>query len=340
VMTGSHIDTQPLGGWLDGAYGVMAGLEVLRALDDAKIKTLHPIEVAIWTNEEGSRFTPGAMGSSAFSSPERLAEYLEARDKTGASFSEARDAALTDLDFVTRRPLGQAVASYIEAHIEQGPILETSDSHLGIVTGIQGVRWFTFAVTGAAAHAGTTPLSCRADAMAAAINAAHAVLGYLPGLFDDRLRFTIGRWTAYPNSVNTVAGNVTFTIDLRHPEEEVLEKAEACLRKMLCEPVGRCSTELVRTFCSAPVSFPVEMVEKLAQACSETGAKCIRIVSGAFHDAMFIAAKYPTAMLFVPSRGGVSHSPLEDTAFEDLHLGTQALARAIIDFAGPAELTT
>lgn len=165
VMTGSHIDTQPVGGWLDGAYGVIAGLEVMLALDSAGIRTRYPLELAIWTNEEGSRFSPGAMGSSAFANPQLLETFVGSSDAKGVPFAAERDAAVKAMPEACPVALGRPVSAYVEAHIEQGPVLEVSGCKLGVVTGIQGVRWFEITITGSSAHAGTTPLDVRRDAL-------------------------------------------------------------------------------------------------------------------------------------------------------------------------------
>ena len=202
AMTGSHIDTQPLGGWLDGAFGVAAGLEVFDALDRLGLRTRRPIDVAMWTNEEGSRFAPGLMGSVAFTAPQRLEAFLDVRDGDGLRFEAARDAAVDDLRAEARRqdwawmdtPLARPVHGYIEAHIEQGPVLEAESLQVGCVSAIQGVRWFRITVPGRSAHAGTTPLVARDDAQAKAVRMAHALLEHAARCGDDRLRLTIGRW--------------------------------------------------------------------------------------------------------------------------------------------------
>lgn len=334
VLSGSHIDSQPAGGWLDGVYGVMAGIEVLLALDDAGIATEHSIEICAWTNEEGSRFAPGAMGSSTFVKPSVWEDLRGVRDAAGIPFEDACNRALADLDpAVVRGDWQRPIAAYIEAHIEQGPVLEAARVPLGVVTGIQGVRWFTVDVHGVAGHAGTVPRALRADAMQVAINKAQAVLDLATE--DDRIRLTVGRWIAQPNSINTIAGEVRFTIDLRHPEEATLERLETKLRALLESPDSPCRIEVGRTLCQPPTQFDSVIVETIARACNRTGAGSQRLISGAFHDAMHLARHCPSAMLFVPSREGISHNPREDTDPVDLHLGAQALAIALTELAGP-----
>lgn len=238
VMTGSHIDTQPLGGWLDGAFGVMAGLEVLDALDDAGICTERTIEVVGWTNEEGSRFAPGLMGSQSYVQPDSLQALLPVTDAQGIRFEAARDAAQQLFAEQTHAQqwqvfdaqLAAPVHAYIEAHIEQGPVLEREGLGLGIVHAIQGVRWYQITLKGRCAHAGTTPLIDRQDAQAKAVALADALYGYAVESGDPDLRVTIGRWSCSPDSINTIADQVRFTVDVRHPQRQDIAAFDAFLR--------------------------------------------------------------------------------------------------------------
>ncbi|AKH20139.1 hypothetical protein AAY24_06955 [Sedimenticola thiotaurini] len=336
VMTGSHIDTQPVGGWLDGAYGVVAGMELFLALDDAGIRTQRPLELVIWTNEEGSRFSPGAMGSSAFADPTRLADFLPVTDAGGERFEQARDAARQATPAATSRALGRPVHAYLEAHIEQGPVLEDGGFQLGIVTGIQGVRWFEISVTGVSAHAGTTPLAARHDALMSAAQLISRLGEMAAARQDPALRFTVGRLEVSPGSINTIADRVTFTIDLRHPEEAVLAEMEALIRQTVEAKTGACGYALRSLMRRPPTRFDKAVIETVAAAVSATGAPACRLGSGAFHDAMYLADVCPTAMLFVPSHKGISHNPAEDTAEADLVAGVRALAGAVITLATPA----
>lgn len=333
VMTGSHIDTQPVGGWLDGAYGVIAGLEVFLALDDAGIRTHRPLELVIWTNEEGSRFSPGAMGSSAFADPSRLADFLPVTDTRGQRFEQARDAARQATPEASPSPLGRPVHAYLEAHIEQGPVLEAGGYQLGIVTGIQGVRWFQVTVTGVSAHAGTTPLAARHDALLTAARQITQLGEMAEARQDDALRFTIGRLEVSPGSINTIADQVTYTIDLRHPEETVLAELETVIRQTLKAAVGHCQYQLRSLMRRPPTLFSPAVIGAVETAVTASGATACRLGSGAFHDAMYLADVCPTAMLFVPSRNGISHNPAEDTAETDLIAGVRALAGAITTLA-------
>lgn len=338
VLTGSHADTQPVGGKLDGAYGVLAGLEVIAALNDAGIETLRPIEVVAWTNEEGSRFGPGAMGSSAFVDPARLPDYRKVTDGDGVSFGAALDRALLAIPEVPRRALRRPMAGCVELHIEQGPVLEAARVPLGVVVGIQSVRWYRVRLTGMAAHAGTTPMDVRVDAMAAAVEVAHRLYAHAAQAADSGLRLTLGRWLVGPNSVNTIPGEVEFTIDVRCVDEPVLERFDAALGEIVRSHAwpGRIGLECF--FSRPPTHFPAPMLALVEQACGRACRQAsqpppITVTSGAFHDAMYLAEHCPTAMIFVPSKGGVSHNAAEETAPHELLLGAQALAYAVTALA-------
>ena len=338
VLTGSHADTQPVGGKLDGAYGVLAGLEVIQALDDAGLQMERPVEVVAWTNEEGSRFGPGCMGSSAFVDPDRLAAYRASVDGDGVSFGEALDRALQAMPDVPRRAMRQPLAGYIELHIEQGPVLEGAGVALGVVTGIQSVRWYRVKATGVAAHAGTTPMEVRADAMAACIQVAHRLQAEAATHAASQLRLTLGRWLVSPNSINTIPGEVEFTIDVRCVEAQVLAAFDRALRDIVATQAWRGSMALEPLFERAPTRFPQPMLALLEEAGTRACSAASRpgpmpITSGAFHDAMYLADHCPTAMLFVPSEAGLSHNAAEHTAHEDLVLGVQALAYAVTRLA-------
>jgi N-carbamoyl-L-amino-acid hydrolase len=340
VLTGSHIDTQPIGGKFDGAYGVVAGLEVIQALNDAGIATRRPVEVVAWTNEEGSRFGPGAMGSSAFALPERLAGYRESRDGAGVTFGEALDAALAATPDVDRIALGHTVDSCVELHIEQGPVLEGAGVPLGVVTDIQSVRWFNVTVSGSAAHAGTTPMEVRRDAMRAALELAGRLYACGDAARARGLRMTLGRWRVGPNSINTIPGEAEFTIDVRCVDEDVLAEFEDALRDAVAglDAVEGFTAQVQNLFTRATTRFPAQMIDLVERGCARAaanagGGRPIRVTSGAFHDAMYVADLCPTAMIFVPSRAGISHNAAEFTEPHDLYLGAQALAYVVTELA-------
>lgn len=333
VMTGSHIDTQPVGGWLDGAYGVMAGLEALRALDDANLTTRRPIEVMAWTNEEGSRFSPGAMGSSAFAAPSRLATFLSALSPQGQMLITERDKAIAATPQARLQPLGHPVHAYLEAHIEQGPVLEDGGQRLGVVTFIQGVRWFEITVHGSSAHAGTTPMAARQDALLTAAGLVHRLHAAAMARQDLDLRWTVGRFDVSPGSVNTVADCVRFTVDLRHPREDVLDAMESTLQDALVDSANVCCCTCLPLMRRAPTPFDPSVLSTLEAAVRLTGEPYRQLGSGAFHDAMYMADVCPSAMLFVPSHRGVSHNAAEDTPEADLIAGVRALTAALFSLA-------
>ncbi|WP_144633702.1 M20 family metallo-hydrolase [Bordetella genomosp. 13] len=339
VMTGSHIDTQPLGGWLDGAFGVVAGLEVFDALDACGLRTRRPIDVVMWTNEEGSRYAPGLMGSHSYAAPHRLDGFLDVKDGGGLRFGDACEAAVADLRAAAREhgwawmdvELGRPVHAYLEAHIEQGPVLEAEGLQVGCVDAIQGVRWFRVTITGRSAHAGTTPLAARDDAQAKAVHLAHALLDHARTCGDERLRLTIGRWECAPGSINTVADRVVFTVDMRHPEAGVLDTVQALLARAL--PAGGRIDVLQN---QPTVRFDAGLTALTREACAALALRHRAMPSGAFHDAMPMAGFCPTAMLFAPSIAGVSHHPGEDTPIDDLAACTRALAWCLARLAEPA----
>ena len=327
VMTGSHIDTQPTGGKLDGCYGVMAGLECLYALADINARTRRPIELVVWTNEEGSRFSPGAMGSSAYVDASRLDGYRTHLDAAGISVGAALDAhALRFAELPLREKI--ATHAFVELHIEQGPVLEQANVPLGVVSGIQGVRWYQVCCKGASAHAGTTPTHLRRDALLLAMQSLQRIDALAQGLAGDDKRLTFGRWNVSPNAINTIAGEVTFSIDFRHADPAVLQAFENGLGA--CLPID---AELTCLFTHAPTAFDRQVIDTLESACDATGLAWQSIRSGAFHDAMYLAGHCPTAMLFVPSRDGISHNPLEFTNPEQLTTGAQALAWSLVALA-------
>jgi N-carbamoyl-L-amino-acid hydrolase len=329
VLTGSHMDSQPAGGRFDGIYGVVAGLEVLSALRDSGVRLDRPLEVVAWTNEEGSRFAPGCMGSMAWSGRRPLAAFAAITDAEGVRFGDALAEQLAAEADLPRRPLGGRPLAYIEAHIEQGPRLEAEGLDIGVVTGIQGSRWFSVTITGASAHAGTTPVSLRRDALQGAVRAITALNGLMADP-TDRLRFTIGSLTVEPGSSNSVAGRVRFTIDLRHPDGAVLTERGDAVETTVRAAVGSAGEVTVaETFNAPPLEFDPVIVERLVAISQHLGFRWAAMPSGAFHDAQLVASVAPTAMIFVPSHHGISHNPAEFTSARQLAAGTRVLAAAM-----------
>ena len=333
VLTGSHLDTQPNGGRFDGSYGVMAGLEVLAALHDAGQSTRRPLELVAWTNEEGGRFAPGCMGSMSWSGARPLAAFADVRDPDGVRFADALAAQQAQEADLPRRPLvGHVPHAYVEAHIEQGPRLEREGLDIGVVTGIQGSRWFTVTLTGETAHAGTTPLSARRDAVRGLV-AAIAALQELAHDPADVLRFTTGRIVVEPNTSNSVPSLASFTIDLRHPEAAMLARIGDAVQATVRQAAPGLGVAVHESFNAAPIGFAPPVIDAVEQAAKAEGLSTLRLPSGAFHDAQFVAGVCPSAMLFVPCRNGVSHNPAEYSTPAQLEAGTAVLLRSLCALA-------
>ncbi len=334
VFMGSHLDTQPTGGRFDGAYGVLAGFEVLEALADLGRPTRRPVEVVAWTNEEGSRFQPGCMGSAAFSGVFPLDRMLAAKDRDGVTVGEAL-AAVDRATPLPPRPMASVrPAAYLEAHIEQGPRLEAAGATIGVVDGIQGIRRLAVTVHGEEAHAGTTPRAVRRDAVSAAV----AAIGALEALLhdaDDRVRFTVGRMEVSPNSPNTVPSRVDFSIDLRHPDADTLRTLGDRIDAVACEAARarRCSAVVTQVSHVQPTVFDDATVSLVRNATRLLGYPCLEMPSGAGHDAMYLSRICPTAMVFVPCLGGVSHNEAESATAADLAAGARVLAAALVALA-------
>jgi N-carbamoyl-L-amino-acid hydrolase len=333
VLTGSHLDTQPTGGRFDGVYGVLAGLEVVRTLNDAGLVTEAPIEVAVWTNEEGARFAPAMVASGAFAGVFDVDEALAAKDAEGRTLG----AELARIGYAGDRPVGgRPLRAAFEAHIEQGPILEVEAKTIGVVTGVQGIRWYDVTIEGMEAHAGPTPMTMRKDAMVAAarlIAAADA---------SARSHAPHGRATSKvvevrpSGSRNTIAGHVAMTIDIRHPEGVVLEAMDSDLREAgrgIERELG-VGVRIETIWTSPPVAFDPACVEAVRAASAGLGLASKDMVSGAGHDSCYIARVAPTAMIFVPCEKGISHNEVENAKKEDLAAGCDVLLHAILARAG------
>lgn len=332
VMTGSHLDTQPSGGKFDGIYGVLAGLEVFRTLDDLGITTSRPLELAIWANEEGCRFIPGCMGSACFSKPETLPGWLSITDNENISVGQAVAGFHQALSGIPHRPLGIPVHAYIEAHIEQGPILEQTSSTIGIVSGIQGCRDFQIVITGMEAHAGTTPVSSRQDAMKTAVRLLHDLYGVMDAAGED-CRFTVGAMQVYPNSNSVVPGKVVFNIDFRHPSQSVLKALGDDIIAACSKHSGPCSIEAKELRWRKPAVFRNTVPDLIQNAADRLKLPNRVLPSGASHDAVNLHECCPTGMIFVPCEGGISHNEKENATPEDLYAGTQVLAEVIYRLA-------
>ncbi|MGJ7457704.1 M20 family metallo-hydrolase [Halomonas sp. MA07-2] len=330
LLIGSHLDSQPSGGAYDGTLGVVAGLAVLRALAKQQIAHERPIEVVSWTNEEGARFAPGASGSSWFAGRRDAETILAARDDDGVTFQEALADCLGLLEAQGAQFRDTPVIphAFLELHIEQGPVLENQGAPVCVVTGIQGVNWYEVEVNGQANHAGTTPEASRRDAFMGAL----ALVGALKEAVaakGDQVRFTIGKFTLSPSSVNTIPQQARFTIDLRHPDPAVLDALDAAFRRLAEQEWSGCTAQLEATSRVAPVAFDDHLVAILDASVKAFFPQAPRLVSGAFHDAIHLAHLCPTAMLFTPCRAGISHHPDEHIERDDAEVAVRALAHAV-----------
>jgi beta-ureidopropionase / N-carbamoyl-L-amino-acid hydrolase len=337
VLSGSHMDTQPNGGRFDGIYGVVAALEAVQALREAGVKPRRPIEVVAWTNEEGGRFAPGCMGSMAYAGYRPADTWNAAEDGDGVRFAGALREHLAAEADLPRRPLGvvegPAPHAYVEAHIEQGPRLEAEGKDIGVVSGIQGSRWFVVELTGETAHAGTAPLSLRRDAVQDMVRAVEA-LNALMRDPSDVLRFTVGRIEVSPNTSNSVADRVRFIIDFRHPSADVLRERGDAIEATVRGAVRDCGVAVTERFNAQPVEFSPAVVGAVERAAKAQGLSALLMPSGAFHDAQFIVPLCPTGMVFVPCRKGISHNPAEYSEPAQLAKGTRVLAQVLAELAG------
>jgi N-carbamoyl-L-amino-acid hydrolase len=330
VMTGSHLDTVATGGRYDGILGVLAGLEVVRTLDDAGVTTRRPLAVAVFTNEEGSRFVPDMLGSLVYAGGMDVEAARAIVGGDGARLGEELDRT----GWAGDGPLpGPVPYAFVELHIEQGPVLEKEGVPIGAVTGVQGIAWTEFELTGQSNHAGTTPMRDRRDPLYVAAQ----VVTYVRRLAreTDGLRGTVGRLRPHPDLANVVPARTTLTVDLRHGEAGALALAQDRLAEYvrlaaLREDVGVATRPLVRC---PPVAFDPTVIAAVEAAAEARGLPTLRLLSGAGHDAQMLAGVCPTGMVFVPSRGGVSHNPAEHTDPEHLGAGTAVLLDVVCSLA-------
>jgi N-carbamoyl-L-amino-acid hydrolase len=331
VMFGSHIDTVGTGGRYDGLYGVLAGLETCAALNDAGRATRRPLALVAFTNEEGSRFAPYAMGSLVYVGGLSLDDAYAVRGIDGATVGEE----LRRIGYVGDASPGfLAPHAYLELHIEQGPVLESEGLVIGAVEGITGLSWTEVSITGRSAHAGTTPMQLRRDA-ACATGEIALFVRRLAQSMGGHQKGTVGRIELYPNLVNVIAERALLTIDLRNPNESLLQEAERQLTDFLDrlaaqEQVAIATRSLARF---VPVAFPTEMVSLIETTARELDLACRRLPSGAGHDAQMMARICPATMIFVPSVGGLSHNVREYTAPEHLNAGASVLLHAALRLA-------
>jgi N-carbamoyl-L-amino-acid hydrolase len=329
IAIGSHLDTQPTGGRFDGILGVLAGLEVIRTLNDSKWQTQAPIEVVDWTNEEGSRFAPAMLCSGVFAGV-FAPEYANAReDRAGVRF----DAALARIGYRGDEPCGShRLGAHFELHIEQGPVLEDEGKTIGVVTGIQGIKWYEVTIRGTEAHAGTTPMRLRHDALLGASRLVAAVNDVALDHAPDAVG-TVGLLESRPNSRNTVPGSIFMTIDLRNPDDATVERMEQAVREHAARIAREAGLAIdVRCIWNSPaVRFDRDCIEAVRRAAAVAGYPHRDIVSGAGHDSGYLARVAPAAMVFIPCATGLSHNEEESASLPDVAAGANVLLRAVLE---------
>ncbi|NLH83223.1 MAG: M20 family metallo-hydrolase [Phyllobacteriaceae bacterium] len=330
IAMGSHLDTQPTGGKFDGILGVLGALEVMRTLATAGYETNAPIEVVDWANEEGSRFSPAMLASGVFAGIFSRETAWETKDRDGIAYRDA----LEGIGYLGEERAGDhPLSAYFELHIEQGPILEAEGETIGVLTGVQGMRWYDVTVTGQDAHTGATPMRLRKDAL---VGASLVIAGIerIAETYGSDAVASVGTVEVHPNSRNVVPGEVAFTVDLRHPDDAVIDRMEADFRALLadtCVARGLDWTES-RFWNSPAVRFDPRLVDCVDRAAAKHGFLRRRMVSGAGHDAVYLSRVTPTTMIFVPCAGGVSHNESEDAQPVDCAAGAQVLLDAVLAF--------
>jgi N-carbamoyl-L-amino-acid hydrolase len=332
VMMGSHVDSVPTGGKYDGQLGVLCGLEAIRALNDHGVRTRHPVTLVIFTNEEGARFQPAMIASGVMAGKIALEDAYNARDKDGLRLVDE----LERIGYLGPEPcVPRRFRAYLELHIEQGPVLEEEGFHVGVVEGIVAISWSRLTIHGVQDHAGPTPMRIRHDALVAAAEVVGGVRGIAREIGGD-LVTTVGRLDVAPNIVNAIPGRVALSIDMRDPRDAALDRALPMLDRVVRQACDRegVTYELEHYWRVPYTPFAREVVDAVERAATAAGARHRRILSGAGHDAQYMAAIGPTAMVFVPSRNGRSHCEEEFTPMDDVEHGAQTLFLAALDLAG------
>lgn len=336
VVMGSHLDTQPTGGRFDGVLGVLAGLEVVRSLNDQGVRTRHPLEIVVWMNEEGSRFSPPMMGSGVWAGVFTEQEILDKEGQDGARLGDE----LARLGWNGSVPADhrqRPFAACFELHIEQGPVLEDEGRQVGVVTGARAQRWYEVTVTGQEAHAGPTPMRLRRDALVGAARIVELVnrIGVEGG---EEACATVGILDVHPHSRNVIPGRVFMTVDLRHPDEERLLELHQRLHREATEIADAAGLDIaVEDFWHSPaLPFDSTLVGRVRSAAGRLGYSHRDMVSGAGHDTVYVARVCPAAMIFVPCEGGISHNEAENIQPGDAERGCAVLFEAAVETAGRA----
>ncbi len=330
IAMGSHLDTQPTGGKFDGTLGVLAALEAMRTLHETQYETNAPIEIVNWTNEEGTRFAPAMLASGVFAGVFSAAYAHGRTDRDGKTFGEE----LKRIGYQGEEKAGaRKFSAMFELHVEQGPILETEGKKIGVVHGVQGIRWYDVTITGQEAHTGTTPIGLRKNAL---IGAARMIerIDAIAREHAPNAVGTVGLIENRPNSRNVIPGEVFFSVDFRSPDEKILDAMETKLRAALGEVTAALQLTYAeaRIWQSAPVKFAPEPIECVRIGAEKAGFAWRDMISGAGHDAAYVARVAPATMIFVPCAGGISHNETESTSFDECAAGAQVLLNAVLEF--------
>ena len=331
VLIGSHLDSVPTGGKYDGQLGVLCALEVIRSLNDAGARTRHPVTLSIFTNEEGARFQPAMIASGVMAGKIALEDAYNARDRDGIRLMDE----LERIGYLGPEPcVPRPIRAYLELHIEQGPLLEDEGCAVGVVEGIVGIAWSRLTFSGIQDHAGPTPMRGRHDALVAAADVVRAVRA-IPGQVSPAMVATVGRLEVSPNIPNAIPGSVAMSVDMRDPTDERLTRALALLDRAVRDAAASegVSYELTHYWRVPPTPFHPEVVGAVERAAKALGSRHRRILSGAGHDAQYMATICPTGMIFVPSRNGRSHCEAEFTAWDEIEPGANTLLLATLELA-------
>ncbi len=332
IGIGSHLDTQPAGGRFDGILGVLAGLEIVRALNEHKSSTYAPLAVINWTNEEGARFKTGMLSSAVWAGQLDLDYAYSHKDIDGKTFRDELDRigylGETEASFEAN-PL----SAHFEYHIEQGPVLEDEQKQVGVVTGVQGMTWLMVTVTGRSQHCGTTPLDRRADALLAACKMISRINEIA---WEQKGLTTVGFIESEPQSPGTIPGQTTFSVDIGHLSNDTMAKMEEKVRQA-CEELastGSCTVNIERIWRSVAVDFDPQCIDAVREAAIDLVGKdgYHELPAGAGHDSVNTSYRCPTSMIFIPSQKGVSHHPAEYSTQEHCALGAQVLLDAVLRF--------
>lgn len=324
IASGSHSDTQPTGGRFDGISGVLSAIEALEAIDDAHISTRHPMEAIVWNNEEGTRFNPTDLGSAVYTGSASLEKMLAAVDKYGVTMKEAVQELRNTISWAGFRELGSPLTAFVEAHIEQGPELESLNLDIGIVTSIQGTRKLEVEIIGEEAHAGTTPEKNRKDALVDAINIVIALREFFHDP-RDIMRFTVGRFEVFPGALAVVPGRAVFSIDIRHPDNKILADKSAQVESLCKKVASRCQVRVTETRSAYSTPFSGLVPSAIEKSVCERGYSYKHMPSGAGHDARYMAKLCPSGMVFIPCEQGLSHNERESADPADIARGAQVI---------------